>query len=88
MAGCTLQDMDQKTCGNQLNLANLQPAETQGEWYKFKIQLAEFNCEGGSLGRLGQANRIDLVNPNSKDAEFCLDNIVIGFCPPGIPVCL
>eukprot|EP00775_Hariotina_reticulata_P009595 gene9595-9758_t len=81
-------DSDQRACGSQVKLADIQPAETQGEWYKFKIQLTDFNCGGGSLGWLGNANRIDILNPNSQDADFCLDNIVIGFCPPGIPVCL
>lgn len=76
------QDEKNLYCGREIYLNQTKVAEQKGDWYKFKLPLELFQCNKGSAAALANINRIDISNPNIRDANYCLDNIVLVPRPP------
>jgi hypothetical protein len=66
-------------CGAEVRLGStLQHTAQRGPWYRFDVPLSAFACNSGSsAGSLDNVNRVDWENPNLRDADFCLDGIVL-----------
>lgn len=59
-------------------LGGLTPAAREGAYYKFEIPLSLFQCgPGSSAGSLANINRIDIMNTNVRDADFCIDYLSV-----------
>lgn len=55
-------------------LGGLTPAAQDGAYFKFEIPLSLFQCgSGSSVGSVANINRIDIMNTNTRDADFCID---------------
>jgi hypothetical protein len=74
----TPQDEKNLWCGREVLLNNTQPMARNGDYYKFEIPLTEFKCDAGSsIGSLANVNRVDFMNVRERDADYCLDDIVL-----------
>lgn len=58
-------------CGS-VQLTSLGTAESQGQWRRYEVPLAQFGCDGA--GGLGAVDTLGFQSP-SADADFCLDEI-------------
>jgi hypothetical protein len=59
-------------------LGGLTPAAQEGEYFKFEIPLSLFQCgSGSSAGSLSNINRLDIMNMNVRDADFCIDYLSV-----------
>jgi hypothetical protein len=72
-----LQDEKNLYCGREVYLNTTSYLEQRGAYYKFKIPFTAFECNKGSAERLANINRVDFSNPNTRDADYCLDNLLI-----------
>lgn len=71
---------DDKTlyCGKEIMLGGLQPASQDGVYFKFEIPLSLFQCgSGSSAGSLSNINRVDIMNLDIGDADFCIDYLAV-----------
>lgn len=71
---------DDKTlyCGREVMLGGLTPAAQEGPYFKFEIPLSLFQCgSGSSAGSLANINRLDIMNTNTRDADFCIDYLSV-----------
>jgi len=71
---------DDKTlyCGREVMLGGLTPATQEGAYFKFEIPLSLFQCgSGSSAGSLANINRVDIMNTNTRDADFCIDYLAV-----------
>lgn len=59
-------------------LGGLTPAAQEGLYFKFEIPLSLFQCgSGSSAGSLANINRLDIMNMNTRDADFCIDYLSV-----------
>jgi len=71
---------DDKTlyCAKEVMLGGLTPAAQEGLYFKFEIPLSLFQCgSGSSVGSLANVNRLDIMNMNTRDADFCIDYLAV-----------
>lgn len=73
-----LQDDKTLYCGREVMLGGLTPAAQEGAYFKFEIPLSLFQCgSGSSAGSLANINRLDIMNMNIRDADFCIDYLAV-----------
>jgi hypothetical protein len=78
MNGLYLQDDKTLYCGKEVMLGGLTPAAQERDYFKFEIPLSLFQCgPGSSAGSLANINRIDIMNTNVRDADFCIDYLSV-----------
>lgn len=68
----------EKFCNRKPDLGDYVPLIQDGDWFKFSVPLADFQCTGHIS--TSTANRIVFVNPGAGDggdAVFCLDELKI-----------
>lgn len=69
-----LQDDKTLYCGKEVMLGGLTPASQERDYFKYEIPLSLFQCgPGSSAGSLANINRMDIMNTNVRDADFCID---------------
>ncbi|KAF8059424.1 erkB [Scenedesmus sp. PABB004] len=65
-------------CNAEVLLDKVPYAKQLGDYYKFELPLSLFRCEpGSSAGSLANINRIDIMNVNLRDADYCIDDMVL-----------
>ena len=73
-----LQDDKTLYCAREVMLGGLTPASQDGAYFKFEIPLSLFQCgSGSSAGGLSNINRLDIMNTNTRDADFCIDYLAV-----------
>lgn len=68
----------ERFCSRKPNLGNYQPHEVDGDWFLFRIPIADFGCVGDITP--ATTNKLVFENPGQGavgDAIFCLDEIEI-----------
>jgi cullin-associated NEDD8-dissociated protein 1 len=63
-------------CNKEITLDQVKPVARNGDYYKFQLPLSMFECvEGSSAGSLANIDRVDFMNVNERDADYCLDGM-------------
>eukprot|EP00878_Enallax_costatus_P012255 GHUV01012800.1.p1 GENE.GHUV01012800.1~~GHUV01012800.1.p1 ORF type:complete len:217 (+),score=45.02 GHUV01012800.1:1126-1776(+) len=63
-------------CGKEVYLNEVIPTQRKGDYFKFELPLSMFKCDAtSSIGSLANVNRIDIMNVNVRDANYCIDNM-------------
>lgn len=75
---CCAQDEANQYCGREIILGPKQVVSLAGaDWFKVSLPLTMWACDKGSAGSLASINRVDFQNILLRDADVCIDDIVL-----------
>lgn len=78
MSVAPLQDEKKQYCNKEIYTGGLEPTAKSGSYYKFEIPLSLFQCgKGSGMNGVSNINRIDIMNMNIRDADFCIDYLAV-----------
>eukprot|EP00775_Hariotina_reticulata_P009594 gene9594-9757_t len=66
-------------CVMDIYLEDVQPIRMDGDYFRMRINLADFECGSEGTPPLQRINKIEITNPNDRNADICLDDIRLNF---------
>jgi hypothetical protein len=75
-----LQPQDEKSlwCNKEVMLKDVKWVARKGDYYKYQLPLSLFQCtESSSAKSINNINRVDISNTNERDADYCIDEMVL-----------
>jgi hypothetical protein len=72
------QDEKSLWCNKEVLLKDVKWVARKGDYYKYQLPLSMFQCtENSSAKSITNINRVDIANTNERDADYCIDEMVL-----------
>jgi hypothetical protein len=72
------QDEKNLWCNKEVLLKDTKWVARKGDYYKYQLPLSLFQCnENSSAKSITNINRVDIANTNERDADYCIDEMVL-----------